>query len=481
MLITSLCFASACLVDWKDGDVMFISRCQRFLLAACLLLFPLSLPAQSVNDPNISIQTFATGFSQPTGMAFLGNNPNDFFVIEKASGLVRRWQSGVTSTVLTLPVNSSSERGIIGITLDPQFNSGRPYGYIQYSRQVSGSWSENRVSRFTWNGTTFTNEVPLISFPADGTQANGPNHNGGPLKFGQDGFLYGTTGDLNRSRAEQNRGVGNTSAQAGGIFRYDTSVVDNAGNITGDPFATNPFRNNAPANANTGFHPWVAYGVRNSFGLTVDPANGSIWFTDNGPSQYDEINRLSIGMNGGWDRIAGPSDRNPSELPNLINLRDAPGPGNDVTNPVNYIDPKFSWLSPVGITSLAFLHGSQWGTPYDNTVLVGDNNTGRIYRFRLDPLRSAFDLTGLTGVSDLVADNAAEVNQFVFGTGFSVITDIQRGPDGAMYFMNLGTGTVLRLIAVPEPHVWIMFGMTALALGFFLYRRWMPKLDPDIE
>jgi glucose/arabinose dehydrogenase len=224
----------------------------------------------------------------------------------------------------------------------------------------------------------------------------------------------------------------------------------------------------------------VAYGIRNSFGLAVDPATGNIWFTDNGPSQYDEINRLTVGMNGGWNRIMGPSSRNASELPNLINLRDPPGPGNDVTNPDNYVDPQFSWLSPVGITSLAFLHGSQWGVPYENSVLVGDNNTGRLYRFRLDGSRNAFDFTGLTGVSDLVADNAAEVNQFLFGSGFSVVTDIVRGPDNAIYILNLGTGTVLRLVAVPEPQVWIMMGLSALVLGFAAYRRWMPKPDPDI-
>ena len=90
-----------------------------------LLLTPFA-SAQSVIDPGLNISVLASGFSQPTGMTFLGSNPNDFLVIEKASGLVRRWNSGTTTNVLSLPVDSNSERGILGITLDPQFNGARP-------------------------------------------------------------------------------------------------------------------------------------------------------------------------------------------------------------------------------------------------------------------------------------------------------------------------------------------------------------------
>ncbi|MFT3880053.1 MAG: PQQ-dependent sugar dehydrogenase [Gemmatales bacterium] len=438
---------------------MFAASLRRFLFVSLsLLLLPAAhLSAQTVVDPNLTLSTVASGFSQPTGMAFLGSNPNDFFVIEKASGLVRRWNSGATTNVLTLPVDTNSERGILGITLDPQFNGSRPYGYVYYSRQVSGSWTENRLSRFTWNGSTFSSEVPLLSFPSDGAQANGPNHNGGPIKFGADGLLYGTTGDLNRNRAEQNQGAASSSAQAGGIYRYDTSVVQANGTIVGDPYATNPFRSNANAN----FHPWYAYGVRNSFGMALDKATGSMWMTENGPSQYDEINRLTSGLNSGWNKVMGPISRTGVTTNQLVDL--------GLTS--TYADPAFSWLSTIGVTSMEFLNGSQWGTPYNNSILVGDNNTGRLYRFRLNGSRDGFDFTGLTGMADLVADNATEVNQFLFGSGFSVVTDIQVGPDGAIYIMNLGTGSILRLVAIPEPQLVIAFAaMTGMA-GLVWFQR----------
>src|SRR5688500_18230451 len=65
-------------------------------------------------DPQLGVRAVVTNLAQPTSMAFLGRN--DFFVLEKASGQVKRVVNGqVAATVLDLPVNSSSERGLLGI------------------------------------------------------------------------------------------------------------------------------------------------------------------------------------------------------------------------------------------------------------------------------------------------------------------------------------------------------------------------------
>ena len=70
----------------------------------------------SVVDPNLDVRTVVSGLNQPTTMAFIGSN--DFFVLEKASGQVKRVVNGaVQGTVLDLAVNSASESGQLGITL----------------------------------------------------------------------------------------------------------------------------------------------------------------------------------------------------------------------------------------------------------------------------------------------------------------------------------------------------------------------------
>ncbi|MBK7472457.1 MAG: PQQ-dependent sugar dehydrogenase [Betaproteobacteria bacterium] len=113
--------------------------------------------APALADPNLAVTQIVTGLAQPTGMAFLGTD--DFLILEKASGMVKRVVGGVvTATVLDLPVNSSSERGLLGIALDPGFPA-TPNVYLFWTESSTGVDSSalaeavllgNRVDRFTW-------------------------------------------------------------------------------------------------------------------------------------------------------------------------------------------------------------------------------------------------------------------------------------------------------------------------------------------
>jgi glucose/arabinose dehydrogenase len=81
-----------------------------------------SLHAQTLVDSDLTYDTVvSSGLSFPIAMAFLDpSDPNRFFVIEKNSGRVKLVQNGaVVSTVLDLPVNNASERGLLGIALHP--------------------------------------------------------------------------------------------------------------------------------------------------------------------------------------------------------------------------------------------------------------------------------------------------------------------------------------------------------------------------
>src|SRR5919108_2108066 len=101
------------------------------LAAAALLAVALALQARpgaaqggpTLLDSRLTLTEAASGLELPTTMAFIG--PNDAFVLEKNTGKVQRLQwsaSGVTKTeVLDLGVNNASERGLLGIALDPNF------------------------------------------------------------------------------------------------------------------------------------------------------------------------------------------------------------------------------------------------------------------------------------------------------------------------------------------------------------------------
>ena len=156
---------------------------------------------------------------QPTSTAFLG--PNEFFVLEKATGQVKRVMNGVVmGTVLDLAVNSGSERGLLGIALHPNFPV-TPQVYLYWTESTTGAdttvLSEtpllgNRVDRFVWDGSTLTFDQNIIrlralqpAFAAEPTPAAGRgNHDGGVIKFGPDGKLYIFIGDVGRRGWMQN-------------------------------------------------------------------------------------------------------------------------------------------------------------------------------------------------------------------------------------------------------------------------------------
>src|SRR5437764_899331 len=153
-------------------------------------------------DPNLQVSTVvSSGISQPIGIVF--QSTNDFFVLEKASGQVKRVINGVVqpTPALDLPVNSASERGLLSMALHPNFPA-TPFAYVRWTESASGVDSTttadvplvgNRVDRYVWNGSTFTfdrNIVLLRSRRSDNVavayaQLNRtvPGMNGGWVQF----------------------------------------------------------------------------------------------------------------------------------------------------------------------------------------------------------------------------------------------------------------------------------------------------------
>src|SRR5919109_3770467 len=116
-----------------------------FILGATLTVISLmavSPPARSqvsgpeMLHPRLGVRTVVAGLVTPIGLAFLG--PADMLVLEKQTGNVLRVQNeAVTGTVLDLAVNNASERGLLGITLHPQFDS-NGYVYLYWSCRTEG-------------------------------------------------------------------------------------------------------------------------------------------------------------------------------------------------------------------------------------------------------------------------------------------------------------------------------------------------------
>src|SRR5262249_3808369 len=172
-------------------------------LFGTLTVNPSSLPppeGPEMVDPNLLVTTVVSGLNQPTSMEFLG--AGDFLVLEKASGKVQHVVNGaIVGTALDLAVNSASERGLLGIALQPDFAHTNGV-YLYWTQSSTNADSAdladvpvlgNRVDRYVWNSSTLAfdkNILMLRSFQADANQPMRGNHDGGKILFGPDGKLY---------------------------------------------------------------------------------------------------------------------------------------------------------------------------------------------------------------------------------------------------------------------------------------------------
>jgi uncharacterized repeat protein (TIGR01451 family) len=447
---------------------------------------PSSGPA--MNDPNLSVKTVVTNLSQPTTMAFIGNN--DFLIFEKNTGKVQRVTNGVIQNPppLDLAVNSGSERGGLGIALHPNF-AFNGYVYLYWTESNTGVDSTNlqdvallgnRVDRYIWNGATLTfdrNLIKLHAYQADANQSLRGNHNGGVLRFGPDGKLYIMMGDNGRRGLLQNNQLGPVPDDQFGGPEPDNNHLTGfilRLNDDGSTPADNPFFNaqtSLGSEAAANIKKIYAYGVRNGFGLGFDPYSGSLWDQENGDDAFDEMNRITAGSNNGWIQIMGPNSRvaqykqiestyGSGDLQQLrwptSNIADTPAgalaalymlPG------AHYNEPEFSWKYPTPAAPLGFVQGRGLGPQYEGDMFVGAARTfladGFLFRFKFTPDRQHFSFTD-PRLNDLVADNddkfdIKESESLLIGHDFGITTDIETAPNGDVFVVSNSNGAVYEI------------------------------------
>lgn len=182
----------------------------------------------------------------------------------------------------TLParVSRNTERGLLGIALDPQFAK-NGFVYLYYSYRGPGTTTLNRLVRMRDDGGVGVEETVLL----DAIPGN-EQHDGGRLRFGPDGKLYLTVGDGEVGNRAQDTGSWN-----GKILRL---------NADGSVPADDPFPNGV----------W-SFGHRNPQGIAWHPDTGALYETEHGPSGLfplccqDEVNRIEAGKNYGWPVVTG--------------------------------------------------------------------------------------------------------------------------------------------------------------------------------
>jgi aldose sugar dehydrogenase len=428
-----------CLLVKTFGLPLLLSLLLSLILAASYASYAQDDTPQ-LSHTNHRIELVSSDLEDPTTMAFIG--PDDILVAEKDKGTIQRIVNGdmLDEPLLDVNVNSSNERGMLGIAITRNDTSGKNYVFLFYTEadEVGAEPIGNRLYRYELSddSTRLVNRKLLLDLP----YLPGPDHNGGVVTVGPDDNVYIALGELLRTSyggtdyntLTQNSQDGLKVDGRGGILRVtqDGEVVNGTG-ILGDE------------------HPldmYYAYGIRNSFGITFDPLTGKMWDTENGPGFGDELNLVEPGFNSGWSKVQGTwnviqsineegtrnIDRGDTVSGDPTDLVDFNGHG-------KYSEPEFTWDKTIAPTALVFISSDKFGESNQNDLLVASYLNGTIFHFKLNEERTGLVLHGNLAdkvASDIEMAQDQEYENLIFGRGLGTITDMEIGPDGNLYVLT---------------------------------------------
>ncbi|HZO59651.1 MAG TPA: PQQ-dependent sugar dehydrogenase [Solirubrobacterales bacterium] len=375
--------------------------------AAALMLAAPAANAAPVSSA-YSEQVVAAGLSAPTAIAFL---PDRRMLVTEKGGALKLVDGGSATTLTTIPVCTDSEMGLLGIAVDPSFESN---GFVYLYRTKPGpsgcataTGRFNQVVRVTMSGNTVV--AGSLAELLTGIRTTNGNHDGGTVRIGPDGKLWVSVGD-------SGLGDGGAPGQSTNPYAEDLSALE--GKIlrlerNGSPAAGNPYIGQPPARPEV-----YARGFRNPFRMSFDERTGRLWAGDVGQATIEEIDVVQSGGNYAWPRCEGtlPAGcQEPGDIPPVFEY-----PHSGATS-----------LGSV-VTGGDFLPDSFGAV--GGQYVFGDYGDSMLY---------------------IAAPNAARTD---IGTPAALVTnaggpvDIVSGPDNALYWVALNTGEVRKLVAgYPRP------------------------------
>jgi len=373
-----------------------------------------------VIDENFTTEEYILGLNQPTTMTFVGN---DILILEKNSGHVKliRNDELVSEPLLDFEVASTNESGLLGITS----NNNDVYIYVTETENDGDQAIGNNIYKFLWDGNNLINKKLINQLSSESSW-----HNGGGMTVDLNGQVFAIIGDQ----------MGGGRPDLKNDFRILQNVnngkLDDTGIIVKVGFEEKIIQ---PKLSDDPLIHYYAVGIRNSFGISIDPFTGNLWDTENGPEHSDEINFVPKNFNSGWSVVMGPATE--EQISQILPL------GN-----FQYSDPEFSWEKTVTPTGLEFVNSDKF-SEFNGDLIVASCNYGQLFKFSLNDQRDGFDFNS-EHLQDLVANNiesiegqinSEPIDEILFGDGFGCLTDIEFGPDGNLYLVSLTDNAVYRI------------------------------------
>ena len=233
---------------------------------------------------SFTLDTIASGFEKPWGVAFLPEG--DLLFTEISGKLYRVDPDKKMQEIEGVPeVRAEGQGGLLDIELHPDFANNKLL-YLSYSavKEEGGkTLTTTAITRAKLEGNKLSSQKRIFeALPWSEMR----HHYGSRMEFGQDGFLYFSVGD----RGNRDENPQDLSRHPGKIHR-----IKDDGSIPAD----NPFVNQKDAMPSV-----YSYGHRNPQGLALHPQTGVLWEHEHGPRGGDEVNIIQKGGNYGWPVIS---------------------------------------------------------------------------------------------------------------------------------------------------------------------------------
>lgn len=368
-------------------------------------------------------------FSQPLGLFQAPGDASRIFILER-TGRIRVFPNAPTAMPgdvttfldVSAKVNTAGEGGFLGMAFHPQWPAKKEV-YVSYTETGTGSNPlRSVIARYTStdNGLTLdaTSEQRLLLLDQPYS-----NHDGGHLAFGPDGYLYIGFGDGGSGGDPLGSGQ-RLNTLLGKMLRLDVDVP--FAQKYGIP-ATNPFASdNTPCNvssaaasapAGTRCGEIYAWGLRNPWRWSFDTQSGELWVGDVGQNTYEEVDRVVLGGNYGWNTREGMHCYSPSTGCSTAGL----------------IDPLVEYDHSVGqsITG-GYVYRGTAIPGLAGKFIYGDYQTGRIWALTYNAGTAQYEGTLLQ------ASNIA-------------IGSFGQTLDGEVYVLHLFNGQIFQLVPMGTP------------------------------
>ncbi|WP_135505494.1 PQQ-dependent sugar dehydrogenase [Roseovarius aestuariivivens] len=360
---------------------------RRLILSSLAALTLSALPARALSTSagEVVVDTVVTGLRDPWALGFL---PEGGLLVTEKSGRLLYFRAGQSHAVAGLPrVAARGQGGLLDVLVPRDFARTRDLYFTYAKPQAEGAGTAIGRARLSEDARRLWDWRDVFELTPG---SSGGRHFGSRLVEGPDGLIYATVGERGDRPSAQDLGREN-----GSVIR-----IARDGSIP----AGNPFTKVA------GAQPAIySYGHRNPQGAAFDAA-GELWVVEHGARGGDELNQIKRGANYGWPIISYGRHYSGARIG-----EGSAKPG--MEQPAHYWDPS---IAPSGLMIYSGRLWPQWRGAFFTGSLKFD------YLARLD------------------ATTKREVERLE-APEFRRLRDVREGPDGAIWILSEGTGTLLRM------------------------------------